>query len=203
MSLVTLDDVKRWLKIQLSDTSQDWILEKLRKSTETSVLNYCETTFELVDQDELVDGAVSDKIVPEEVPIHSVQELWFNVETDGSGGTQLETSSYYWDSEEISLKDRKTPRGRKLIRIVYKSGYDGLPEDVETVIYENIEAKKRVKDTKGRGVSSMSKEGESITFKNSMSAWDQKSGLLKESLGTLQTYRKYEIPSSPMATRND
>jgi hypothetical protein len=213
-------DVKPWLGIDVAETKHDAVLTTILKSVEKSVLNYTEAAFtQQVVVGELLDGNDSDTITPRNSPIASVQQVVFNVQTDGTGGNALDQASYYLpkDMDEIGpdyegddprgssgilLRHMGTPRGRGYVRVDYTYGYDGVPPDVKHAILLAIEADFRRKGRKSIGTAGRSKKDESERFTNSMTGWDKKTGLPQEVVYKLNPYRVFEFPTQPMATFN-
>lgn len=195
-------DVKPWLGIDPSVTTHDTTLTIIRDSTESAVLAYVETQFELTAVSEIIDGNKSDQIVPREYPIDSVSAVYFGVETDGSGGNLLDADRYQVRPEAIILARTYSPFGRTLIRVDYTYGFDGVPAEVKEAILLAIEAKFRRKGSKSIGRSGRSKKDESESFSSGPSNWDSRTGLPKEVVFMLNNYRRLEFPVSPMAQRN-
>ena len=221
MGILTLnDDVKPWLGIETAETKHDSALTVILKSMEKAVLNYTEAAFsQKVVVGELLDGNLSDSIVTRNSPIVSVQQIIFNVNTDGTGGSALSTSSYYLpqDMEEVGpnyegndpkgssailLRHLSTPRGRGLVRVDYTYGFNGVPPDVKHAILLAVEADFRRKGRKSIGTSGRRKKDESESFNDSPSAWDKKTGLPQEVVYKLNPYSVFEFPAQPMATFN-
>lgn len=200
-------DIKPWLGIDPGNTNYDSVLTIMRDSVEQAVINYVENDFDThVITNEIVDSNGSDTILPRNEPLLSVEALYLNVETDGTGGDLLDTNSYYVNTanagSSIVLTNFRTSRGRANIRIDYTYGYSSVPPDVKEAILLSVEAKYRRKGRKSIGVSSRSKKDESESFTDSSSGWDKKVGLPVEVVSMLRTYRKFEFPTQPMATRN-
>ena len=196
-------DIKPWLGIDVLNTTHDANLTIINAAMEQSVLNYVETEFKLITiTKEILDGNISDVILPQKTPINSVQALYFFPESNGSGGSLIEATEYQVTSEAIYLRTLTSPKGRGTVRVDYKYGYDGLPSDVKLMMLQAIEAEWRRKGNKSLGIGGRSKKDESETYINDLSQWDEKSGLPKVLAAKLQTYKSFEFPSSPMAQRN-
>ena len=201
-------DVKPWLGIDVSDTDQDQTLTLMRDSVEQAVINYIENDFdEHVVTGELLDSNGSDTVIPFNEPLLSVQALYLYVESDGSGGSLIDPEDYNVvtsiNGSVVTMRRLFNPRGRSIIRIDYTYGYSSVPPDVKEAILLSIEAKYRRKTRKSIGLSSRRKKDESEGYSGGgPEAWDSKVGLPVEVVAMLETYRKFEFPVQPMATRN-
>lgn len=204
MPLVDVDDdVKPWLGIAVSNTDYDSVLTLMRDSVESAVLKYTDASFTpTVVTNEVLDSNGSDTIVPRNWPIISVQQIVFNVEPNGTGGSVIDATSYQVLPGSIIIPYIGQPRGRSIVRVDYTYGYAALPADVKEAILIAIEAKFRRKDRKSIGVNARSKKDESESF-GSGAGWDPSIGLPYEAISMLQQYRtNFEFPVQPMATRN-
>jgi hypothetical protein len=201
MALTTLNEVKTYLGISLSDTSRDALIETLRLAIEQSIVNYCETDFEQhALTGELHDGTRADTFVPKNFPILSVQAVIFNCDVDGTGGFTLDGDrDYYFDVNSINLRGLHTPQARGIVRIDYTYGYATVPADVKLVVYQSVKAELQRNDSNTEHISSRSKRDESESFGG---VWDAKTGLPKAQLARLQPYRIIEFPNVSMAQRN-
>jgi len=202
MSLVTLDEIKEWLGI--TSSTHDAILTVIQESVEQSILNYCETAFELTPiTNEVIDGNKSDIIVPDKRPVASVQALYLHCDPDGSGGSLVDSDEYQVEDGAIKLAFYKQPFRRSVVRVDYTYGYDGVPGDVHLAVLQAVEAEFRRKGRKSIGLASRAKKDESEGYTNSLAAWDKKTGLPKEVVYKLGPYKSGpEFGGLPMAQRN-
>ena len=199
------NDIKPWLNIEASNTKNDTTLTIINEAMCQAVINYTETKFALtVVTNEVLDANESDIIITDNMPIVSVQKLFFFVETDGSGGEEIETSDFQVKDHAIHLKHLHQPFRRSFVRVDYTYGFDGLPKDIKLMLLQAIEAEFRRKGRKALGISSRSKKDESETFKGmNPRDWDPKTGLPKELVFKLNFYKQsFEFPRQPIATRN-
>lgn len=203
-------DIKPWLKIDVSNTDHDTVLTIMRDSVEQAVINYVENDFDLhVVTGELLDASASDTILTRFEPLVSVQSLVFGTLADGSGGISIDADEYTVVPREggscITMQFTRQPRGRSIVKIDYTYGYDGVPPDVKEAILLSVEAKFRRKGRKTIGTggrTSRSKKDESESLGSGSDAWDTKVGLPVEVVSMLNTYRKFEFPTQPIAQRN-
>lgn len=199
MSLVKLTDIKTYMGITNSD--QDGVLKIFQEAVEQSVINFCDCAFEATPiVGEIHDGGHADVIVPNNIPITSVQKVWVGCKPDGTLGTELiEGTDFYFDENAITLVTTNTPAYRGNVRVDYTHGYDGAPPDVKLAVYDAVKALYQRKNRNSEDVGSRSKGDESESYK---AAWDMKTGLPAMVVARLQTYKVYEFPNISNAQRN-
>lgn len=205
MALTTLADLKTFLGIAQSDTTQDALLTMFKDSVEQSVIDFCETDFtSKAITNEILDGGRQDVIVPKMCPILSVQGVWIGTQADGSGGIQLDaTRDYYADENAITLRYGLLPFARGCVRVDYTWGYNGVPANVKMCVYQSVKAEMQRHQRNTEDLSSRSKGDESEGYgTGSSGVWDELTGLPKTIVAKLQGYKRYEFPSTSMAQRN-
>lgn len=196
-------DVKPWLGIDVAETKYDATLTTIGDAMEASVINYCETDFALhVVTKEVLDGNGSDVIIIRNIPVQSVQAIYFNCDAKGDNGSLIDPLTYQVLPESIVLQTIKTPNARSRVRVDYTYGYNGLPSDVKLCLLQCIEAEYRRKTQKSLLGSSVTKKDESDSTKQSMLEWDTKTGLPTVLVYKLNPYRCFEFPCQPMSQRN-
>lgn len=196
-------DIKPWLGIPVLTTIHDDVLTIINNATNQAVLNYVETDFALHTQvNEVLDANQSDVIIPKNIPIVSIQKIYLETATDGSGGSLLDPTYYQLVSDTIVLQGIRTPFNRSRVRVDYTWGYNGLPADVKLCMLQTVEAEFRRKGNKTLGLGGRSKKDESETFKSDLGDWDDKTGLPKVLIYKLTPYKCFEFPNQPMAVRN-
>lgn len=204
MALLNLNtEIKPWLGIPVPTTAHDDVLTIINNAMSQAVLNYTETDFQThIQVGEVLDGNQSDVIVPRNIPIVSIQAIYFYTSPSGSAGMLLDPSNYQLVSDTIVLQNVQTPFNRSRIRVDYTWGYNGVPGDVKLCLLQAVEAEFRRKGNKTLGVSSRSKKDESESYKSDIGEWDEKSGLPKVLVYKLTPYKTFEFPNQPMAVRN-
>lgn len=127
--LVTLEEVKIYLGIDLADTSQDSLLSMLISSADSLAKSYCGRSFEVADYDVLLDGTGRDSLLLPEYPVQSVTVL----EVDG-----MAISSFYIEPNGIIIVDSgRIPEGKRNVHVVYRAGYepDAVPGDLKEAVF--------------------------------------------------------------------
>lgn len=205
--LVTLSDIKVFLGIPSTVTEYDAILAIFQESVEQSIINYCQTDFATHviagPPGEILDGGRQDVIIPRNFPIVSVEGVFFNVDVDGTGGYELQSTDYFHDEGAITLRYQHAPFSRGIIRLDYTYGYAAVPGDVKAAVYQSVKAEYQRYKKNSEDISSRSKGDESESFGTGNSgAWDSLTGLPRQIVAKLQAYRLYEFPNINMAQRN-
>jgi hypothetical protein len=206
MALTTLADIKVFLGIEPSDTSQDALITMFKDSIEETIINYCDTDFTIQTVvNERVDGLRSDVITPDNYPITDVDAVYFDVEVDGTGGWLLDASREYdWDDGAIYLRGNQTPFARRGVRIDYKWGYASVPANVKMCVYISTKAMMQRHNKNTEDVGSISKQDESqqVGGMGVNGIWDTETGLPNAAVALIKDYRTFEFPASGMAQRN-
>lgn len=196
--LITLAELKTWLSI--TDSSQDDILNAILPAVYEVIEDYCETSFaEQTVTNEVHDCSRADTIGVEGWPITSVQAVRLNCAADGTGGATIPVTEYVVREEEIVLRTTSLPKGRGLVAVDYKYGFTAVPEKVKLAAKITSEGYYRMNARKSVGITSKSKEGESINFAKSWTGGGEPgskgAGIPIEAIGLLQEYRDIGWPS--------
>jgi len=202
MSYITLNEAKEWLGISLTDTTKDTLLTDLIASSCDAIDAWTESKFNapIVVTKELHDVRRQDVIIPEGWPLISVQKVVAGVDSQGNGGSELPSASYNSDSVEIKMLNFNLPKSRGYLRVDYTYGYAVIPAKVKLATKITVEGYYRMRTRQAVGITSKSKEGESISYQG---AWHKEAGLPVEAIGLLSSYRRIDWPvSSSVAIGN-
>lgn len=201
MALVTLDEVKNFLGISLSDTSNDVKIQMFIDAVSQQIINFCETNFESTPVlNELHDGINADVIVPRNFPIISVEQVVFGCDSQGNNGVPLDPLQYSFTEGVIKLRYGYSPRGRAIVRVDYTYGYSAVPADVKIAAIQSVKAELARDSKNTEGIGSIRKQDEAINYN---SGWDSKTGLPSQIVSKLQAYKVYDFPlSMGFAQRN-
>ena len=123
--MATLNEFKRYLQVDITDTSQDTFYTELLTRAEQKIANFFGgELYQTVYTDEMLDG---NKILfPKHYPIISVEHLYI----DDNELTE-DTDFYVYDTYIYLNTDIE---GKKNITLDYTAGYDDIPEDIGQAI---------------------------------------------------------------------
>lgn len=205
MSYITALEAAKWISgitIPLSSDVEQ-ILNDLIATVDEAINAYTETRFDgpQVLANERHDCGRNDIVLFENWPCISVQQVVANVNADGSGGSVIPATEYNYDDAELRFRFQHMPLQRGYLRIDYTWGYAAVPARVKQAAKLGVEAYWRHRARQGVGITSKSKEGESISYRG---AWDALSGLPKEATSLLADFRYCEWPAGArgeLATR--
>lgn len=165
-SLVTLQEVKDYLGIPVSNTGPDALLETLINASSKKIESYIDRKIKRQSYIETQDGAGTDRIVTRHWPVLSVSEI------------AVDTSSEFTDANVVTefllegdpaigiiLKGgRRFPKGTQCIRVTYEAGYDDVPYDLKQACLFTVEFMYEVRSDRTIRTTSKSKSGESVSY---------------------------------------
>lgn len=141
--LVTLEDMKVYLKIAADDETYDDILTDMITATGKQFDNYCKRDFEVADYTLYLDGNGLDHIFLKNYPINEITSIHIDTDRNYTDDTEVTEDNYttYDDEGQIALIDYAFDQGifpkvRKCIKIVCNLGYTtdvtgyDLPDDL-------------------------------------------------------------------------
>ena len=193
-TICTLTDYKTFIGLPnpADPHPKDTVNQILLDGMEEAVKGYVDVALQTtVVTNKLFDAKIEDMLTLGVFPIQSIQQIVFDVDSNGGGGSVVSTENYHHDEISIFFRDLYTNRGRGCIRVDYTHGYATVPGDVKLAILQatKIFAQYHSSDQEHTGGSS-SKKDESTTIggKNS-GVWDADSGLPFQVKAMLQKYR--------------
>lgn len=204
--LTTLAEVKAYLGV--TDTSQDALIEILRPAMEELVIAYCDSEFDenivLGPPGEIHDGVDADIIVPYNFPVTEITAVYIGCDTQGNNGRRLLSDEYYVDTDgSVILRFLSTPNMRGAVRLDYKHGYAAVPATIKLCIYQCVKAELQRRKRNSEDITSRSKGvGGDAEAEGYGSAWDTKTGLPKQIMSKLESFRSREFPHVGNAQRN-
>jgi len=119
MALTTLAQIKGFLNIPSSNTSQDEWLEILRASAEASIKNYCNRDFEVATYTEYYTGQGKNYLVLRQTPVNSITSLHLDHDAHfGTGNDPFSSADLLVEGTDFVLDREKA--GRSLTGIVWR-----------------------------------------------------------------------------------
>jgi len=176
-ALVSLADVKAWLDIPLTEISFDLKAELLINAASDRIESYLDRSLERKVRSERIDGVRSSRIPLRHYPADSVSILSFSSDWDFTDN--IPTSGFEMQEQSIIvLKNAASPRGNLNVKVMYAAGYvlpnsqlvtgEPLPSDLKLACLLLVQWLWQVERDRRLGVSSKSKQSESISFEQGM-----------------------------------
>lgn len=183
--LTTLANAKEFLKVPVSETADDAILNRIISAADAFVKNYCRRVIEAADLTEYHSTKKGQVVLMlDEYPVNSVTSLHDDTERVYGTDTLIATTDYIVDKAEgiIRLDGIYFYAGLQNVQVVYNAGYSTVPADLEQAALELVAQKYHAYDKIRQGIESRSFDGESVRF--------FLGEMLKETKAVLDRYRK-------------
>jgi len=163
MPLTSLANVKTQLDIPVLDTTQDTLLTRLILVASEAIEKYCGRHLAQVTLTEYYDGTRTPELIVDNWPV-VVTGLYLDNEHAFGSETLVAASNYIVRDYIIKLYDGIWPRGVGNIKLVYQGGYASIPSDLEHGAIMFVELLFRKKNDRNLGRTSISKNGESVSY---------------------------------------
>lgn len=202
-ALVTMAEAKDQLSITTTTPELDARVERWINAASQMIETYLDRKLIYQTYTERKDGRRSDRIILSQFPVVSVVSLHDDINW-GFTSTSLIDANDYWIEEDstIVLKGFFFARGNRNIKIVYSAGYKSpvlgglgpeLPKDLSYACLLTVEWLEKMRNDKRVGVTSKSKNGESISFTNELPL---------EVRNMIDRYMTYDFPIADSSTGN-
>jgi hypothetical protein len=186
-ALVSLATTKDHMEIPSANTSQDIRLERLINTASTMIENQCSRKLKQTTVTEYQDGRGSDRILLREYPASKPSALYIDNDWAWGADTLIDSTSYdiLNDSEVILASGLYFRSGRRNIKITYQAGFSTIPDDLVQAALMLVEYMYAATNDRRIGVSSKSKNGEQVYFKD---------GIPQFVLAMLEPYERCDFP---------
>lgn len=135
--LITLDEVKPWLNIDLPNHNSDTLLSSLISAASGWVSNWINRDILSASYTVYLDGSGSNRQMLGDYPITAVSSLNINgVSIPSAVG--FNDNGFRFDDKSIMLKGYRFERGVSNIQISYTAGYATVPQDLKQVTIELV-----------------------------------------------------------------
>lgn len=133
--IVTLDEIKEYLKIDPLDTTHDNFLNRWNGICQGLVEEFCNQRFEVVSiTDEITDGTGEKVLYVKNLPIVSVTSIKYTTDyvnwQDFDGEIVNDRYAIY--------STRKFPKGNANFKVTYSAGWQEPPKAIKRVIIEMV-----------------------------------------------------------------
>lgn len=138
--MVTLQDIKSYLKIDDTNTKEDSFINNLIPSSYQMFCKY--VGYEILSKDytEYYSGDYTPNLIVKHVLINSITRLEIY-------GRVIDSTNYVIQGNEIILTDGTVfPLVPNQIKIIYNAGYDELPDDIKELLIEFIGIRYKYRD---------------------------------------------------------
>ncbi len=202
-ALVTLADAKAFLNIPALETSQDAKVEMYINAASQLIEDYTDRKLIYQSYDVRRDGRRADRVVLPEWPVVAITSVYDDVAWEFSSQTLIDPTEYGVEEESVLVlrNGRKFARGNRNVRIVYTAGYrsilggsgDPIPSSLSYACLLTIDWLDTLKSDRRLGVTSKGKNGESISFLDTLPGQIQL---------MLEDFKRNEIPLLDSLTGN-
>lgn len=155
VALVTLEEVRQWMKVEPGDT--DAILTQLANAVSADCARYCAREFlEQVHTDELYDGDGTPVLRLRQYPVSAVASLVSD--TGGVALTEGPDKDFVWyQNGLVKLIWGYFPRGLQNVTVTYTAGYQqtALPYDLKMAVLQAVEFAWNTQDKRRAGITSI------------------------------------------------
>lgn len=195
-ALTSLAMAKAYLKIPTVEMSQDAIVEffinAASQDLESETDRFLKKRSAIT---EFQDGRKQSVIALRQYPVASITSLHIDADSSFPASTLIPATDYEIadDLNGIVLKDGLFSGGERGVKIVYAAGFDPIPSDLEHACLWLVFWYAKIRDAQDIGRPSKSKEGETISYAQSMP------GNVRE---TINRYKRTECFVSNASTRN-
>lgn len=189
-ALTTLEMAKVYLKIPTLETSLDELVKFWINAASDMIESECERGLKAKSITEIQHGRRQNILLLREYPVNSITEL----RIDGNGiftdaATLIPSSDYAItdDKNGVLYKHATFNMGYNNVRVIYNGGFSVIPSDLEDACLWTVFWKKSIRDAADIGRTNKNKEGESISYSQSVPD-DVKNTILR--------YKRTEFPGS-------
>ena len=159
--LTTLSDLKAWLSIPVTSTTDDPMLSRLITAASKYIQSWLNRTIASASYNETRDGTGGTRLMFANYPVTAVASLSIDGVTIPPS-TSIGVSGYVWNSTSISLRGYTFRSDYQNVAVSYTAGYATTPPELAQACIELIAMRYRERDR--IGLSSKGLAGETTTF---------------------------------------
>lgn len=179
---------------------EKWLVEMCAEAASAQIKTYCGRNLTLGTFAEVWDGQENDTIICSEYPIREVVSLKLSPSGDFTGAPAIDPRLYFARDGEIYLRNILTPRGRGMVQVNYRAGFDPVPKDLQFACIRQLQYLFQNQGKTGdvmTGLKTVTKQGETAVKDDQLG----KTGLIADVIGMVSQYRRLDAPLSVMFAR--
>ena len=181
-ALCSLNNVKDFLEITVSGTTDDLLIELINRYS-ALFENYMDKNILSREYTEYYDGDGSNMLVTRQYPITTISGIWDDSDWEWGSTTEVDSTSYRASESANGVVDFKSAvlnNYNQNVKIIYTAGYDEIPEDIRHVCVKEVA--RSWKNILEIGVTSKTLADGTVTF--------SAQGLLVETTLVLDMYKR-------------
>lgn len=188
-ALTDLATAKAYLKIPVSETGMDNMIEMFINAASDEIEHYCDRKLKAQNLVEYHHGRGNNSFLPYQFPINSITEL--SIDNDSKfidPNTIVDPGDYVVTDHGNSILyiNQVFPNGYHNIKLTYNAGYAVIPSSLEHTALWIIAYYNRMREGQNIGRPNKSKEGESATYLQSLPTYI---------LASLDKFKRSEFPN--------
>jgi uncharacterized phiE125 gp8 family phage protein len=189
-ALTTLNMAKTYLKIPLTETSQDTLVEFFINASSEMLERETDRKLKAQSIVDTVHGRSSNIVLLSQWPVNSITELRIDNSSDFVDASTLIDADEYRvgdDKNTLVLLSRTFPKGYNNVRVTFNAGYSTVPSDLEHACLWMVFFYHKIRIAEDIGRQSRSKGDESTSLLQEAPA-DVKNTILR--------YKRTEFPAA-------
>ncbi len=186
MAIITVEQVKNYLKINTTSDDVESIIDRLIDRVQKSFESYCNRNFESASYTEYYDGQGSNILVLKQLPITVIDSIYDSTTWIWDAGSLIDSASYrIMDNNSVVFKDTILGNSLQNVKITYTAGYSTstMPKDIQQACIE--ETGRKYTHRRDYDVTTKSLEDGSVTY--------TEKGYLLETKRVLGYYRRLDV----------
>lgn len=200
MNLITLEEVKQWLGIDLEDTSKDLILNIWIEGVSETILNLIGRDIMAKDYIEKYPGTNKNAIVLKHYPINKIEEVAKVLDNEVQGLYTIDEIDInkksgilyrdlaWWKTGGSNLMSGFINFPRRHIRIKYNAGYKEVPADLKLLALQMLGEQYAIMTSEG------TKKGlKSYSISDVKYTWENENRLSQNQLGIINKYKGIRV----------
>jgi hypothetical protein len=162
MSYCSLEEVKAYADISVTDISKDELIDNLIVACQSFIDEYCSRTFEIGKKTEYFGDVPTSKLFLSKYPIDTKKsiQVWDSWDRSYLSTDLIDSDDYFVDAENGIIKlDYEVGGSPGSVKVAYTGGFQTLPDAIKQACIELVTRKLKEGPSGGLGVPSRSLPG--------------------------------------------